>query len=77
MEGSCSFYSKGAPQVEKLVYGPGIDICQGCIEFAQPQPDSGNPTNLTVFRNPWRGLASSLFNLLTKGRTKRTTITEV
>jgi ATP-dependent protease Clp ATPase subunit len=39
MEGVCSFCGKSSTQVERLVYGPGTNICNSCIAFARQQLD--------------------------------------
>jgi ATP-dependent protease Clp ATPase subunit len=64
MEGSCSFCGKTSSQVERLVYGPGTNICKNCIDFAQQQLGGNAPTVMNPLSCPWRGMVVRLKKLL-------------
>jgi ATP-dependent protease Clp ATPase subunit len=76
MEGVCSFCGKKAPQIERLVYGPGVNICDGCIDFAQQQLDNGNSFDMTASNSRWHRLVAKLYTLLGRGHIKRAMNTE-
>jgi ATP-dependent protease Clp ATPase subunit len=55
---NCSFCQKSEHQVEKLVAGPGVYICDACVEIASRiMQDAGRPTPKEGL---WRRLAARL-----------------
>lgn len=68
----CSFCGKLPPQVEKLAFGSGVNICSKCIDFAQQQLAGSGPAAGSAAGAPGRGLIACLRLLLRGGRAERT-----
>ena len=58
---ACSFCAKAAPEVAKIIAGPGIYICDECVRLCNEildsaadrpdtQPDAGPPAELTYWQ---------------------------
>ena len=75
-DGECSFCGKAPPLVEKLVFGPGVNICNKCIAFAQQQLNGNGPVKRRAI-DPRRGLIARLRSLWNGGRTERTTTASI
>ena len=49
----CSFCGKAQQQVAKLIAGPGVYICDGCVALARTWPAVGYPGRACSFCGKW------------------------
>ena len=49
----CSFCGRAQAQVAKLVAGPGVYICSGCVVLARSWPAVGYPGRTCSFCGQW------------------------
>jgi ATP-dependent Clp protease ATP-binding subunit ClpX len=58
---SCSFCRRSEHEVEKLVAGVGVYICDGCVrrasEIMESSGSAGAPTRRSLFSRAWARLA--------------------
>jgi ATP-dependent protease Clp ATPase subunit len=62
----CSFCSRAQQQVAKLIAGPGVYICSGCVALARTWPAASYPGRSCSFCGKW---APGELSVVTKGRT--------
>ncbi|HUE67727.1 MAG TPA: ClpX C4-type zinc finger protein [Candidatus Acidoferrum sp.] len=62
IEGRCSFCGKGGDQVGRLVAGPGVFICDGCVRLCAEIVEEGRP--------PSRGVAQTRTWMRRTGRSR-------
>jgi ATP-dependent protease Clp ATPase subunit len=77
IEGVCSFCGKSSTQVERLVYGPGKNICNSCITFARQQLDDDGTVNTVAPGTTRLRWITRLRSLLGNGRARRASTTGV
>jgi ATP-dependent Clp protease ATP-binding subunit ClpX len=71
VEGRCSFCGKGRDEVRRLVAGPGVFICDGCVALcyqilSEPPPASPlepKPTKEKRSKNVWRRIITHMESL--------------
>ena len=49
----CSFCGKKQKRVDKLIAGPGVYICDGCVAQARTWPQAGYPGRTCSFCGAW------------------------
>ena len=50
----CSFCGRAQRQVPKLIAGPGVSICSGCVTLARTWPALPHPGRTCSFCGKWR-----------------------
>ena len=62
----CSFCSRAQQQVAKLIAGPGVYVCSGCVALARTWPAASYPGRSCSFCGKW---APGELPVVTKGQT--------
>jgi len=70
---ACSFCGKGADEVAKLVAGPHVYICNGCVDLAKDIMDNSNVGPMTQSKPPSlaRRIAARLREMIRPDRVAR------